>query len=183
MYLSAQTRGWNGVGTTCHFQGRKERGLNQRRHHYKLFSPFLVIRVDARLVLLLKMLMCLQVPWNPKQHKHAWWGGNREAAWIAQAVPLTCIVQYYISVHIDFVVKLKFKILSIELSVYIHVWTLSVIPMTAWLFSYEKNYFSPLTLGPFHLKTLKSSELFGNSAFFMSFSHKRSWLTQLGKGW
>lgn len=87
MDLSGQTRGWNGVGTTCHFQGRKERGLNPRRHHSKLFWPFLVIRVDARLVLLLKMLMCLQVPWNPKQHKHPWWGGNREAAWAAQAVP------------------------------------------------------------------------------------------------
>ena len=62
MDLSGQTRGWNGVGTTCHFQGRKERGLNPRRHHSKLFRPFLVIRVDARLVLLLKMLMCLQVP-------------------------------------------------------------------------------------------------------------------------
>lgn len=62
MHLYGQTRGWNGVSTTCHFQGRKERGLNPRRHHYKLFWPFLVIRVDARLVLPLKMLMCLQVP-------------------------------------------------------------------------------------------------------------------------
>ena len=147
------------------------------------FGLFWVIRVDARLVLPLKMLMCVQVPWNPKQHKHPWWGGNREAAWTAQAVPLTCIVQYCTSAHTDFVVKPKFKNLSVELSVYIHVWTLSVIPMTAWLFSYKKNYFSPLTLGPFHLKTLKSSELFGNSTFFMSFSHKRSWLTRLGKGW
>lgn len=138
MHLSGQTRGCNGVSTTCHFQGRKERGLNPRRHHYKLFWPFLVIRVDARLVLPLKMLTCLQVPWNPKRHKHPWWGGNREAAWTAQVVPLTCIVQYYISAHTDFVVKPKFKNLSIELSVYIHVWTLSVIPMTAWLFSYKK---------------------------------------------
>ena len=103
------------------------------------FGLFWVIRVDARLVLPLKMLMCVQVPWNPKQHKHPWWGGNREAAWTAQAVPLTCIVQYCISAHTDFVVKPKFKNLSVELSVYIHVWTLSVIPMTSWLFSYKKK--------------------------------------------
>lgn len=51
------------------------------------------------------------------------------------------------------------------------------------IFLWKKITSFLLHSGLFHLKTLKSSEVFDNSTFFMSFSNKRSWLTHLGKGW
>lgn len=41
MDLSGQTQGWNGVGATCHFQGRKkERGLNPKKAPFQTLSTF-----------------------------------------------------------------------------------------------------------------------------------------------
>lgn len=53
MHLPGQTKGWNGMGTTCHFQGRKETGMNPGSHHHKFLWPLLVIRVDMRWSILL----------------------------------------------------------------------------------------------------------------------------------